>query len=81
MAENTPGIEINRDPAARTSWANQLHREDRTIRHEERAMGKFNGGHITHGEQKALNQQRTPSAAKLGGEQFRAGGSPQRAPL
>jgi hypothetical protein len=23
MAENTPGIEVNRDPAARTSWAVQ----------------------------------------------------------
>src|SRR5207244_12629969 len=37
--------------------ANQLHREDRAIRHEERTMAKFNGGHITKTEQKALNQQ------------------------
>jgi hypothetical protein len=66
MAENTPGIEVNRDLAARTSWANQLHREDRTIRHEERAMGKFNGGHITHGEQKALNQQENAVSGQTG---------------
>jgi hypothetical protein len=66
MAENTPGIEINRDLAARTSWANQLDREDRTIRHEERAMGEFNGGHITHGEQKALNQQKNAGSGQIG---------------
>ena len=66
MAENTPGIEVNRDLAARTSWANQLHREDRTIRHEARAMGKFNGGHITHGEQKALNQQKNAGSGQIG---------------
>jgi hypothetical protein len=65
MAENTPGIAINPDLAARTSWANQLHREDRTIRHEERAMGEFNGGHITHGEQKALNQQKNAGSGQI----------------
>src|SRR3974390_607473 len=37
--------------------ANHLHREDRSIRQEERAMARFNNGHITGAEQKALNQQ------------------------
>jgi hypothetical protein len=46
--------------------ANQLHREDRTIRHEERAMAKFNGGHITKGEQKALNQQENAVSRQIG---------------
>lgn len=30
--------------------SNQLHREDRAIRQEERTMAKFNGGHITKTE-------------------------------
>ena len=46
--------------------ANQLHREDRTIRHEERAMAKINGGHITKGEQKALNQQENAVSRQIG---------------
>ena len=37
--------------------ARQLHREDHAIRQEERDMAKVNGGHITKGEQKVLNQQ------------------------
>src|SRR5690349_6561146 len=37
--------------------ARQLHRDDRSIRQEERDMAKLNGGHITKGEQKVLNQQ------------------------
>src|SRR5512147_1773876 len=35
----------------------KLHKEDRQIRHEERAMASQNGGHITKQEQKTLNQQ------------------------
>ena len=35
----------------------KLHREDRQIRREERAMASQNGGHITAQEQKTLNQQ------------------------
>lgn len=46
--------------------ANQLHREDGTIRHEERAMAKINGGHITKGEQKALNQQENAVSRQIG---------------
>src|ERR1700676_1822754 len=37
--------------------AAKLHREDRNIRKEERAMASTNHGHITKAEQKALNQQ------------------------
>ena len=29
-------------------------------------MGKFNGGHITHGEQKALNQQKNAGSGQIG---------------
>jgi len=29
-------------------------------------MGKFNGGHITHGEQKALNQQENAVSGQTG---------------
>lgn len=34
-----------------------LHKDDRQIRHEERAMASQNGGHITKTEKLALNQQ------------------------
>ena len=34
-----------------------LHREDRQVRHEERAMASQNGGHITQGEDRVLNRQ------------------------
>ncbi len=34
-----------------------LHREDRQVRQEERAMASQNGGHITKAEQRVLNQQ------------------------
>src|SRR5215470_11826096 len=37
--------------------AHKLHREDRQIRHEERAMASQNGGHITKQEQRVLNRQ------------------------
>ena len=46
--------------------ANQLHREDHAIRHEERTMAKFNGGHITKDEQKALNQQENAVSRQIG---------------
>lgn len=36
--------------------AHYLHREDRTIRHQERFDAHFDGGHITKAEQGALNQ-------------------------
>jgi len=46
--------------------ANQLHREDHAIRHEERDMAKINGGHITKGEQKVLNRQENAVSGQNG---------------
>ncbi len=46
--------------------ANQLHREDRTIRREERTMAKFNDGHITKGEQRVLNRQENAVSSQIG---------------
>jgi hypothetical protein len=46
-----------RDGELTRGEAHQLHREDRTIRAEERAMAAQNGGHITKGEQRMLNRQ------------------------
>lgn len=37
--------------------AKDLHKQDRAIRKEERAMAAQHGGHITKAEKKALNQQ------------------------
>jgi hypothetical protein len=37
--------------------AASLHKEDHQVRQEERDMASQNGGHITKGEQKVLNQQ------------------------
>lgn len=37
--------------------ARKLHREDHLVRHEERFMALKHRGHITRGEQHALNQQ------------------------
>jgi hypothetical protein len=44
----------------------QLHREDQAIRNEERTMAKFNNGHITPAEQKALNQQENAVSQQIG---------------
>ncbi len=46
--------------------AAQLHREDHTIRGEERAMARTNGGHITKAEQQALNQQENQQSRAIG---------------
>ena len=46
--------------------AQKLHREDRTIRREERAMASTNHGHITKAEQKALNQQENQVSKQIG---------------
>jgi hypothetical protein len=46
--------------------ANQLHRDDRAIRREERTMARFNNGHITKSEQKALNQQENAVSGQIG---------------
>ena len=52
--------EITKQPAR------QLHREDHGIRQEERDMAKMNGGHITKGEQKVLNQQENGVSRQIG---------------
>jgi hypothetical protein len=46
--------------------AAKLHREDHTIRKEERAMARTNGGHLTKAEQKALNQQENQVSRQIG---------------
>jgi len=46
--------------------AARLHRADRTIRKEERAMARTNHGHITKAEQKALNQQENQVSKQIG---------------
>jgi hypothetical protein len=37
--------------------AHKLHREDRTVRREERHMASMNGGHLTKSEHRMLNRQ------------------------
>jgi hypothetical protein len=46
--------------------AHQLHKEDRQIRNEERAMASQNGGHITKQQQKTLNQQENAVSRQIG---------------
>ncbi len=46
--------------------AHKLHRKDRQIRREERAMASQNGGHITKSEQKVLNQQENTVGKQIG---------------
>jgi hypothetical protein len=44
----------------------QLHREDHAIRQEERTMSRFDDGHITPAEQRALNQQEDAVSRQIG---------------
>ena len=46
--------------------AQQMHREDRQIRGEERAMASQNGSHLTKGEQATLNQQENGVSHQIG---------------
>jgi hypothetical protein len=46
--------------------AAQLHKDDRQIRGEERAMASQNGGHITKSEQRVLNQQENGVSQQIG---------------
>jgi hypothetical protein len=46
--------------------AAKLHKEDRQIRKEEKAMASQNGGHITKQEQKTLNQQENAVSKQIG---------------
>ena len=43
-----------------------LHKDDRQIRQEERDMASQNGGHITHSEQRTLNQQENAVSTQIG---------------
>ena len=43
-----------------------LHREDRSIRREERSMAKLDNGHITKVDQRALNQQENVVSKQIG---------------
>lgn len=43
-----------------------LHAEDHQIRHEERAMARQDGGHITKLDQRALNQQENRVSTQIG---------------
>ncbi len=44
----------------------RLHWEDRLIRAEERSMARFDRGHITRAEQRALNQQENAVSRQIG---------------
>lgn len=46
--------------------ATRLHKNDRHIRKEERAMASQNGGHITKQEQKTLNRQENAVSKQIG---------------
>lgn len=46
--------------------ARQLHKEDRTIRKQERADAAKNGGHITKGEQRQLNKEENSVSRQIG---------------
>lgn len=46
--------------------AASLHKEDRQIRGEERAMASQNNGHITKSEQRVLNQQENAVSKRIG---------------
>jgi hypothetical protein len=46
--------------------AQNLHKEDRQIRGEERAMASQNGGHITKQEKRTLNQQENAVSKQIG---------------
>ena len=43
-----------------------LHREDRSIRREERSMARLDRGHITRADQRALNQQENVVSKQIG---------------
>ena len=45
--------------------ARQLHANDRAIRAEERADARVNGGHITKGEQRVINQQENANSRAI----------------
>jgi hypothetical protein len=57
--------EVKEGELSKTQAA-KLHHEDHQIRREERAMASQNGGHITKGEQRVLNQQENQVSKQIG---------------
>jgi hypothetical protein len=57
--------EVKEGEISKAQAAN-LHRQDRQIRGEERAMASQNGGHITKQEQRTLNQQENGVSREIG---------------
>jgi hypothetical protein len=55
-----------RDGQMSRGEALRLHRDDHEIRQEERLMASQDGGHITHGEDRALNQQENRVSRQIG---------------
>ncbi|MGH8259739.1 MAG: hypothetical protein ACREUG_08615 [Steroidobacteraceae bacterium] len=58
--------EERKEGAINGHQADRMHREDRTIRHEERAMARTNNGHVTKAEKRALNQQESQVSRQIG---------------
>jgi len=58
--------QVRREGEISKGQAANLHREDRQIRREERAMASQNGGHITKQEQRTLNQQENAVSRQIG---------------
>ena len=54
-----------RDGQLTDRQARQLHADDRAIRGEERADASINGGHITRGEQRQINQQENANSRAI----------------
>ena len=46
--------------------ARALHREDRPVRREERAMASLDGGHITRADKRVLNRQENAINRQIG---------------
>ncbi len=57
--------EVRKGEISKTQ-AHEEHHEDHQIRQEERDMASQNGGHITKGEQKTLNQQENGVSHQIG---------------
>jgi hypothetical protein len=67
LANQNHRINDERREGGLTGWqARRLHREDQTIRAEERAMASFHHGHVTRAEQRALNQQENAVSRQIG---------------
>jgi hypothetical protein len=51
--------------------ARRLHREDRVVRHEERAMAAANDGHLTRREERVLNRRENRISRQISREKRR----------